>query len=37
MLLKVTQASIFRFIDDNWGLGRIGNQSFDAKAGYECG
>jgi phospholipase C len=27
------QASILRFIEDNWGLGRIGNQSFDAKAG----
>ncbi len=27
------QASILRFIEDNWGLGRIGTQSFDAKAG----
>jgi len=27
------QTSILRFIEDNWGLGRIGNQSFDAKAG----
>ena len=27
------QTSIIRFIEDNWGLGRIGNQSFDAKAG----
>ena len=27
------QSSILRFIEDNWGLGRIGNQSFDAKAG----
>jgi phospholipase C len=26
------QTSIIRFIEDNWGLGRIGNQSFDAKA-----
>ena len=26
------KASIIRFIEDNWGLGRIGNQSFDAKA-----
>jgi phospholipase C len=26
-------ASILRFIEDNWGLGRIGNQSFDSKAG----
>jgi phospholipase C len=27
------QSSILRFIEDNWGLGRIGNQSFDVKAG----
>lgn len=27
------QSSILQFIEDNWGLGRIGNQSFDAKAG----
>ncbi len=27
------QTSILRFIEDNWGLGRLGNQSFDAKAG----
>jgi phospholipase C len=27
------QTSIIRFIEDNWGLGRIGNQSFDSKAG----
>jgi len=27
------QSSILRFIGDNWGLGRIGNQSFDGKAG----
>jgi phospholipase C len=27
------QTSIIRFIEDNWGLGRIGDQSFDAKAG----
>jgi phospholipase C len=27
------QSSILRFIEDNWHLGRIGNQSFDAKAG----
>jgi phospholipase C len=27
------QASILRFIEDNWGLGRIENHSFDAKAG----
>ena len=25
--------SILRFIEDNWGLGRIGDQSFDAIAG----
>jgi phospholipase C len=27
------QTSILRFIEDNWRLGRIGNQSFDALAG----
>jgi phospholipase C len=27
------QSSIIRFIEDNWGLGRIGNGSFDAIAG----
>jgi phospholipase C len=27
------QASILRFIEDNWGLGRLGDQSFDARAG----
>ncbi len=27
------QTSILRFIEDNWALGRIGNDSFDAKAG----
>ncbi len=27
------QSSIIRFIEDNWGLGRMGNQSFDVKAG----
>jgi len=27
------QTSILRFIEDNWSLGRIGNQSFDALAG----
>lgn len=27
------QTSITRFIEDNWQLGRIGNQSFDAFAG----
>ena len=27
------QTSIVRFMEDNWGLGGIGNQSFDAKAG----
>jgi phospholipase C len=26
------QSSILRFIEDNWRLGKIGNQSFDAKA-----
>ena len=27
------QSSILRFIEDNWNLGRIGDDSFDAKAG----
>jgi len=27
------QSSVLRFIEDNWFLGRIGNQSFDALAG----
>jgi phospholipase C len=27
------QTSILRFIEDNWGLGRIGDQSADAQAG----
>jgi phospholipase C len=27
------QTSIIRFIEDNWSLGRIGNQSFDVRAG----
>ncbi len=27
------QSSILRFIEDNWSLGRIGNASFDQKAG----
>ncbi len=27
------QSSILRFIEDNWQLGRIGDQSFDARAG----
>jgi phospholipase C len=27
------QSSILRFIEDNWNLGRIGNQSFDSIAG----
>jgi phospholipase C len=27
------ETSIIRFIEDNWGLKRIGDQSFDAKAG----
>jgi phospholipase C len=26
------QTSILRFIEDNWGLGQIGDDSFDAKA-----
>ena len=27
------QTSILRLIEDNWNLGRIGDQSFDEKAG----
>ena len=27
------QASILRFIENNWGLGRIGDASFDTRAG----
>lgn len=27
------QTSILRFIEDNWGLGQIGDQSFDSRAG----
>ncbi len=27
------QSSILRFVEDNWNLGRIGNQSFDTQAG----
>jgi phospholipase C len=28
-----TQASVLRFIEDNWNLGRIGDQSFDENSG----
>ena len=31
------QTSILRFIEDNWNLGRIGDQSFDAQAGSILG
>jgi phospholipase C len=31
------QTSILRFIEDNWGLGRIGDSSFDARAGSLAG
>ncbi len=27
------QSSILRFVEDNWSIGRIGNFSFDEKAG----
>ncbi|QXJ20309.1 alkaline phosphatase family protein [Actinomadura graeca] len=27
------QTSVLRFIEDNWGLGRVGDASFDARAG----
>jgi phospholipase C len=31
------QTSILRFIEDNWGLGRIGDHSYDAEAGSLAG
>jgi phospholipase C len=31
------QSSILRFIEDNWDLGRIGDQSFDERAGSLVG
>jgi len=31
------QSSIMAFIEDNWGLGRIGNQSFDSRSGSIAG
>jgi phospholipase C len=31
------QTSVLRFIEDNWGTGRIGDASFDAKAGSLLG
>ncbi len=31
------QSSILRFVEDNWKLGRIGDQSFDAEAGSLLG
>jgi phospholipase C len=31
------QSSILRFVEDNWKLGRIGDQSFDARAGSLAG
>ena len=31
------QSSILRFIEDNWSLGRLGGQSFDARAGSLLG
>jgi phospholipase C len=31
------QTSVLRFIEDNWNLGRIGDQSFDAEAGSTLG
>src|SRR5689334_1097513 len=30
---QTDQTSILRFIEDNWGAGRIGNDSFDTRAG----
>jgi phospholipase C len=31
------QSSVLRFVEDNWGLGRIGDGSFDARAGSLSG
>jgi phospholipase C len=33
----IDQASVLKFIEDNWNLGRIGDQSFDVKAGSILG
>ncbi|MDQ1596939.1 MAG: phospholipase [Microbacteriaceae bacterium] len=30
---RTTQASVLKFVEDNWSTGRIGNSSFDATAG----
>jgi hypothetical protein len=30
---SIEEYAILRFIEDNWSLGRIGDQSFDSKAG----
>ena len=30
--VQLEQASVLRFIEDNWNLGRLGDQSFDARA-----
>ena len=30
--VQLEQASVLRFIEDNWNLGRVGDQSFDARA-----
>jgi phospholipase C len=30
--VRLEQASILRFVEDNWDLGRLGDQSFDARA-----
>ena len=35
--MRTDQTSILRFIEDNWRLGRIGNQSYDAQAGSIAG
>ena len=29
---QLEQTSVLKFIEDNWGLGRIGDQSFDERA-----
>ncbi|MDP9885598.1 phospholipase C [Sinomonas atrocyanea] len=34
---QTQQSSILRFIEDNWGLGRLGDGSFDATAGSLAG
>jgi phospholipase C len=34
---RTDQTSILRFVEDNWGLGRIGDASYDSRAGSLTG